>query len=46
MYMYVSPPQVEVFYNIDDDDQKKSFLLSVTLSRENLNNYDVRVCTR
>ena len=38
--------QVEVNYNIDDDDQKRSFLLTTTLPRETMNDYDVRVCTR
>lgn len=48
IYPFIIIPftKVEVFYNIDDDDQKKSFLLSVTLPRETMNDYDVRVCLR
>lgn len=38
--------QVEVSFNINDDDQKNSFLLAVTLTRETINDFDVMVCAR
>lgn len=33
-------------YNIDDDSQKQSFQLSVTVPRETLNDFDVKACAR
>ncbi|KAH3873335.1 hypothetical protein DPMN_036568 [Dreissena polymorpha] len=38
--------QIEISYNIDEDDQKQSFELRVSLQRETLNDFDVRACAK
>ena len=38
--------EVAKFYNIDDDDQKPSFHLNVSIPEETINEYKVLICTR
>lgn len=38
--------EVATFYNIDNDDQKPSFYLKVTVQEETLDEFKLLVCTR
>ncbi|XP_053383073.1 CD109 antigen-like [Mercenaria mercenaria] len=38
--------QIEVSYNIENDDQKQSFQLTVSLPRETANDFEVMACAR
>ena len=38
--------QIGVFYNIQSDDQKDSFMIKKFLRRETLNDFDIEVCAR